>query len=317
MDVFRDHDLKVTFAFEPYRDDRGAVFARDVLHVVREYGERRRYDAILLLGDADGNQGPVFKGFRCILPPEGTDCEGNTHPVSDFTPDDVWRRQTDAVRDALRGEFHHVTLLADSLEFRRTPASGFDGISIYDNFIGPEHYAGYARGASEAGLVFAFNVNPGFDSIEPRPVPTDPCYAPQEFAPAGGAPDFATAAGRERAAAASAARIAASFRATLDVQTDPALQNARKGFLLVYMNSFNEWHEGHAFEPMKDAADLTPAERALGYHNPERGGYRLAALGELIRKTVAEGPPTGPGAPVPAARPSARPGSRSGAALPS
>ena len=48
-----------------------------------------------------------------------------------------------------------------------------------------------------------------------------------------------------------------------------------------------------------------------------RRGYRLAALGELIRKTVAEGPPTGPGAPVPAARPSARPGSRSGAALPS
>jgi hypothetical protein len=48
------------------------------------------------------------------------------------------------------------------------------------------------------------------------------------------------------------------------------------------VNSFNEWHEGHAFEPMKDAADLTPPERALGYHNPEQGAYRLATLRGLV-----------------------------------
>jgi hypothetical protein len=50
----------------------------------------------------------------------------------------------------------------------------------------------------------------------------------------------------------------------------------------VYVNSFNEWHEGHAFEPMKDAADLTAGERPHGYRNPERGDYRLAALRSLL-----------------------------------
>ena len=33
---------------------------------------------------------------------------------------------------------------------------------------------------------------------------------------------------------------------------------------------------------MKDAADLSPAERALGYHNPAHGDYRLATLGRLV-----------------------------------
>ena len=64
------------------------------------------------------------------------------------------------------------------------------------------------------------------------------------------------------------------------MQLDPDLANARRGFLLVYVNSLNEWHEGHAFEPMKDAAELTPDERALGYRNPERGDYRLRTLAD-------------------------------------
>ena len=70
------------------------------------------------------------------------------------------------------------------------------------------------------------------------------------------------------------------------VQVNPALQNVRRGFLLVYLNSFNEWHEGHAFEPMKDAAALDPVERAFGYHNPARGDYRLSTLGSLLRPVV-------------------------------
>ena len=50
----------------------------------------------------------------------------------------------------------------------------------------------------------------------------------------------------------------------------------------MYINSFNEWHEGHQFEPMKSAANLTAAERAIGYHNPDDGQYRLDALRSLL-----------------------------------
>ena len=54
----------------------------------------------------------------------------------------------------------------------------------------------------------------------------------------------------------------------------------------MYVNSFNEWHEGHAFEPMKDAAELTPDESALGYRNPANGAYRLEALAALQRQVL-------------------------------
>jgi hypothetical protein len=280
--VLRAHDLKATFAPEPYADDRARYYASDILYLLREYGERRHWDTFLLPRNADGRFGPVFKSFRTVLPEASTDCLGETHPVSDFTSDSAWRRQTDSLRDTLSADFDHVTLLADSLEFARTPASGFDGIGIYDNFIAPDVYRGYAEGASRAGMLFSFNVNPGYDQVEPRQT-SDPCYAPRDFAPPTSGLDFGTALGRERAALASAGRIRASWRATLDVQLDPDLANSRRGFLLVYVNSFNEWHEGHAFEPMKDAAELTPDERALGYRNPERGDYRLRALGELQR----------------------------------
>jgi glycosyl hydrolase family 99 len=290
LDVMRDHGLKVTFAMEPYSDTRALRYADDILYLLHEYGDKRRWDALLVLRDADGNEGPVFKGFRCILPETSTDCLGRTSPVSDYTADAVWRRQTDTLRDALRGDFDHVTLLADSLEFRRTPASGFDGIGIYDNYIAPDAYSTLAEGASRAGLVFSFNVNPGYLQIEPRNVQGDPCYHARAFAPPTEGLDLGRPDGRELAARRATERIAASFQTTLDVQTDPALSNARRGFLLVYVNSFNEWHEGHAFEPMKDAADLTPAERAQGYANPEHGDYRLRALGALVRRWTRPSP---------------------------
>ena len=285
LDVLRAHDLKATFALEPYSDDRARRYASDVLYLLSEYGEKRHWDVFLLPRDSTGRLGPVFKSFRTVLPDTATDCLGETHPVSDFTADGSWRQQTDSLRETLRQDFDHVTLLADSLEFARTPASGFDGVGIYDNFIPPEAYRGYAEGASRAGLLFSFNVNPGYDQIEPRET-SDPCYAPREFAPPTAGLDFATAEGRERAAVASASRIRASWAETLALQLDPALQNARRGFLLVYLNSWNEWHEGHSFEPMKDWDELTPDERALGYRNPARGDYRLRTLAELQRQIV-------------------------------
>jgi hypothetical protein len=287
MDVMRDHGLKVAFHLEPYAEDHGYSFQEDVLYLLREYGERRRYDALLILRNADGREGPVFKGFRTILPRESRDCRGVSRPVPDYTPDEVFRRQLDGLRSTLRGEFDHVTLLADSLDFVRAPAAGFDGVAIYDSFVAPAAYAVAAARASEAGVVFSFNVNPGYDSIEPRVVAPDSCYQPPLFLPQPSEIDWSSAAGREEAAALAESRISESLAATLQAQSDAALVNARRGFLLVYLNSWNEWHEGHALEPMKDAALLSTAERRLGYHNPARGDHRLRFLTEQLRPVLA------------------------------
>jgi hypothetical protein len=287
MDAMRDHGLKVTFHLEPYEDDRSSRYAEDVLYLLREYGEKRRFDALLLLEGPGGIQGPVFKAFRCILPPAFLDCHGARQIVRDYTPDDAWRRQTDSVRRTLAGEFRRVTLLADSLDFGRTPASGFDGIAIYDNFIAPEEYPAFAAGASRAGLVFSFNVNSGYDAIDPRRIDPDGCFAPSVFVPPTAGLDWTSPFDRERAASLSAARIASSLEATLRVQSDPSLANDQQGFLLVYINSFNEWHEGDAFEPMLDAAAIPTRQQVFGYHNPARGDYRLTTLRDLLGQITA------------------------------
>jgi hypothetical protein len=60
--------------------------------------------------------------------------------------------------------------------------------------------------------------------------------------------------------------------------------NAKKGFFVTYINSFNEWHEGTEFEPMKNARDLLPEERRYGYHNVDGGAYRIQKLQELIAR---------------------------------
>ena len=289
MDVMRDHDLKVTFHLEPYAADRGRRFATDVLYLIREYGERRSFDCFLLLQDPDGSVGPVFKGFDMILPPTSRDCRGIERPVANFTVDGEWQQQTGALRSVLRGDFDHVWLLADSLNVDRVAASGFDGIAIYDNRVGPDRYASAARDASAHGLVFSLNVNPGFHVVRPRRPVIDDCgqtIPHPAFLPSGEGLDLSTALGRERASELSQARIVDSFAATVGLQSDPALRNAQRGFFLTYVNSFNEWHEGHAFEPMKDAAMLSPEEQASGYHNPERGDYRLGLLKKLLRGAV-------------------------------
>jgi hypothetical protein len=286
LDVMRDHDLKVTFHLEPYADDHGRRFAADALYLLEEYGERRRFDAFLLLQDPDGAVGPLFKGFRMILPDTFRDCRGVVRPVADFTPSDEWRRQLGTLRSVLRGDFDRVLVLADSMTVASVAAGGFDGIAVYDNFVGPERYAPNARAASDLGLLFSFNVNPGFNLVRPRVPVVNECGQPVPhlpFEPPAGGLDLATTEGRERAAELSSRRIVESFEATIALQTDPSLLNARRGFFLTYVNSFNEWHEGHAFEPMKDGPALTPEERAWGYDNPARGDYRLALLRELLR----------------------------------
>jgi hypothetical protein len=285
MDVMRDHGLQVTFHLEPYKIDRVASYADDVQYLLREYGEKRRWDCFLLMENASGDVGPVLKSFRTIVPPEGRDCHGVVYSVPDWVPDATWRRQTDGLRESLRHEFDTVTLLADVSDVQRMQTAGFDGMAIYDNYVRPSTWRGLAEACTGRDQVFSFNANPGFDGIHLRTVEPDSCYVPSPMEPPG-TYDWRQPRERERAAHASMARIAESFAASLALQVDPALANYRRGFLLVYLNSFNEWHEGHQFEPMRDAASMTQAERDLGYHNPAQGGYRLQKIRELLGRVL-------------------------------
>jgi hypothetical protein len=286
MDVMAAHDLKVAFHLEPYASDHGPRFSEDVLYLLERYGARRRWDAMLLLRDEGGAAAPVFKAFRAILPEFVTDCHGVRQRVPDHTPDAEWRRQTDRLRRTLAADFDRVTLLADSLDMGRTASAGFDGIAIYDPFVTPGYYRPAAEEASRHGLVFSFAVNPGYDAIEPRTIEPGACYAPTPFEPPFPGLDWSDAADRERAAELAAGRIAECLSTSLRVQRDARLRNVERGFFLVYLTSFNEWHEGHAFEPMKDAGQLSESERSLGYHNPEEGGYRLSVLSSRLRSLL-------------------------------
>lgn len=287
MDVMAHHDIHVTFHLEPYRDDRADHYPADIAYLLREYGERRGWDAFLLLEDARGRSGPVFKSFRTILPERVTDCHGVVHLVPDHTSDDRWRRHTDAVRTAWADSFDRVTLLADSLDMGRTSAAGFDGIAIYDNFVAPDTWPEWAGAATAAGLVYSFNVNPGYDGVVLRDVPPDSCYRPAPFAPGGRQFDWTHDEVRDEAAALALARIDASWDTTIALQTAESSPNAQRGFFLVYVNSFNEWHEGHQFEPALDAQALPPAQRRL-YHNPRDGFGRLQRLRERMAGIVGE-----------------------------
>lgn len=294
MDVMGSHGIHVAFHLEPYADDRANRYASDILYLLREYGEKRRWDCLLLLENADGTSGPIFKSFRTIVPQTGTDCHGVTTRVPDYTADAAWRAQTDLVRETLRQAFDHVTLLADSLDFPRTKAGGFDGIAIYDNFVRPDSWSQHARSCLPNDLVFSFNVNPGFDAIVRRHVPTDSCYGPPRTEPEGDAFDWNAPGALEEARRQSEARIDECLNTTLALQVHPQMTNARRGFFATYINSFNEWHEGHQFEPMKNFADLTPEERRVGYRNAAQGDYRLALLKTRLRQVSGE-PDQSPG----------------------
>jgi hypothetical protein len=286
MDVMAAHDIRVAFHLEPYRPHHALEYASDIEYLIDTYGEARRWDAFLLLRHADGTAGPVFKSFRTILPSSSTDCHGRTDAVPDYTPDEVWREQTDRVRGTFAAQFDRITLLADSLDVARTEAGGFDGIAIYDNYVRPESWRGHAEACSRRNLVFAFNVNPGFDGVVERNIAPESCYQPPAFEPGAPALDWTAASDRASAAQSSDARVRESFAKTIELQSDARLANVRRGFFLVYLNSFNEWHEGHQFEPMKDRRAMTEAERSFGYHNPEDGQYRLKTLGKLIAPLV-------------------------------
>ena len=281
MDVMRAHDIRVTFHLEPYANDRALRYHADVLYLLEEYGHKRSWDAFLLLERADGTVGPVFKSFRTILPPVHTDCLGTTTPIADFTPDHFWRRETDALRTDLRTEFADPILLCDSLDAGRVTAAGFDGLGLYDPFVRPSSWSSLADEFSTRRLLFSFNINVGFDKYPARNV-LDQCFAPLPFEP--GPLDWSQPSAPETAEQLGRTRFAESTAGAIGFQTDPKRFNARQGVFVTYINSFNEWHEGTAFEPARDADDLGPDELATGYHNTVDGRWRL----DLLRETLAE-----------------------------
>jgi hypothetical protein len=172
----------------------------------------------------------------------------------------------------------------------RTRASGFDGIAVYDNFVTPDRWTRIAEDASGFELLYSFNVNPGFDRYpdrRPPPPPDDPCPpGTLGFEPGGRHPDWSDQRARATAQQLALQRITDSFLTTTALQQQPSPNSAR-GFFLAYVNSFNEWHEGHQFEPAKNAADLTADERRIGYHNPPDGMARLHHLRTLVNAVQA------------------------------
>lgn len=287
MDIMRAHDIHVTFHLEPYRDDRVHTYASDVLYLLREYGDKRRWDNFLLLDRADGTAAPVFKSFRTILPPTIIDCNGVRQPVPDYAPDEAWRAQTDAIRNAVRPDFDRIVLLADSLDLGRTQASGFDGIAIYDSYVRPATWAAAADTFGGNELLYSFAINCGFDGYLPV-IPRGECDVPLPFEPPMGVVNWSSDPSRRAAEQASRARILESWHETLRLQADRERFNARSGFFLTYVNTFNEWHEGTSFEPARHRRDLTPAERALGYHNPDDGAWRLHLLQSLLQPVTGD-----------------------------
>ena len=170
------------------------------------------------------------------------------------------------------------------VDAERVAAAGLDGISVYDPVETPDRWLDHALVASRVGMVFSFPINPGLDEIERRVVEPGSCYSPRPFLPRTSDLRWSRAADRETARALAEQRTEETLQSNLLLQTHPWLGNVDKGFFLVHITSFNEWHEGHQYEPMKDDSALTPAERAIGYHNPEDGAYRLRHLADLLAR---------------------------------
>ena len=134
------------------------------------------------------------------------------------------------LRRTFAGSFDHVTLLADSLNPIRTkkrPAS--TASPSYDNYVTPDTWREHATAASNDNLLFSFNVNPGFDGIVKRNVEPGSCYQPPAIQPSSARADTPAVAGGAATGERTANRR--HFAATVALQTDGTLSNARRGVL--------------------------------------------------------------------------------------
>ena len=284
MDVMRAHDIQVTFHLEPYGPQRAEQLPSDVLYLLEEYGEKRRWDCFLFQEWADGTRGPLFKLFNSLVPESIIDCHGDRVKLPHYVPAATWRRAIDQLRDTLRHDFDRLTILSESPNAGAVASAGFDGLSIYGPDSAQANWLGWAVEATRKNVAFTFNTNPGLDEIERRNVEFGSCYEPRPFVPPTSPIDWSKREERERARHLSERQIHETLATSVLLQTHPWLGNVQQGFFLVYVCSFNEWHEGHQFEPMRDEAALSSAERAQGYHNPANGAYRLQCLrGHLDR----------------------------------
>ena len=284
MDVMNAHDVRVTFHLEPYGAERAEQFPSDVLYLLEEYGAKRSWDCLLFHQWADGSTGPVFKLFNSLVPQHIVDCHGHQVALAHYVPEDTWRRVTNQLRETLRKDFDHLTILSESSDARRVRAAGFDGIAVYGPDAPQQNWLDLALEASRQGLVFTFNTNPGMDEIERRNVESGSCYTPRAFVPPTWPIDWSVPGDREHARKLSERQIGETLLTSLLLQTHPWLGNDSSGFFLIYVCSFNEWHEGHQFEPMRNAASITPEERLHGYHNPSNGAYRLQHLTQQLAR---------------------------------
>lgn len=283
MDVMRAFGIQVTFHLEPYQG-RTQNIVDDIKYLLREYGERRRWDAFLLVRHPNGAAAPAMKLFESIMPETTTDCRGLVHRVPGYVPDPLWRVQTERLKHELRTDFPGFMLIADTLSVDRAIAGGFDGGTSADPYFRVERWDDVASNFNARGMPFVFGVNAGFDAVPDKVVPDDPCYRPRRVEPSPDV-DWNAEASRQREHDASARRIRQSFEKTVRLQTAPPSANRHKGFFLVYVNSFNEWHEGTQFEPTMSYTSLTPAQRRA-YHNAVAGAYRLETLQDMMAQVL-------------------------------
>jgi hypothetical protein len=148
--------------------------------------------------------------------------QGVTHPVDVYVPDDVWRQGLARVRSNFATDFDRITFVADSLEVERTLSVGFDAGAVGNPYIRPDDWPGFTDPFDRVGVPFSFAVNAGFDAVEPKTPPDDPCYRPAAFEP-----DvevrWDVQSSREHAHQSCAARIAASLERTLAHQDRPEI----------------------------------------------------------------------------------------------
>ena len=264
-------------------------FADDILYLLREYGEKRRCDAFLLLRNEDGRRGPGLQGLPLHPAGERDDCHGGSSRRLGLHARRVLaasRPTACARRCAATSTTSPCSPTRSSSRARRPPASTASGSTTTSSR--PRTTARYAEGASRAGLLFSFNVNPGYDQIEPRDVRRGPdCYAPRAVRPVrrrGSTGRSPTSASARRAPPTS--RIAASLEATVArPDATPARPTTARGFFLVYVNSLQRVargprlraHEGRGRAHARRARARLPqpVERRL----PPAGARRAAAAG--------------------------------------